>query len=463
MSLWENLGAPGRGAVVGLAVVAAAGGGFVIYEYGRRAEPVALAPEPGPAAAISPVLPKTSAKDAENAGENAGTDPVAAPQPPSFDVVRVEPSGSTIVAGTAAPGAEVRVLVDGAEAATIRSDQRGQFVAFLDIAPSPFPRLLSLEMDTGDGGEIPSVAVVILEPASGPEAGQVAEAVPAAEPVVTADADTPPPLAEGEAPRAAAADTSAAPVETAALAPDLPGRPAVEPAPEPVAPGTAPASADAPDASPAPAGDVAASASVDPDPAPAAGVQPPAPAAPAVLLADDQGVRILQPRATQSAPELGQTVVIAAISYRADGAVILSGRGKPEGFVRLYLNNGAIGSATADGGGSWNATLEGVAPGIYTLRADQVDAAGKVTARFETPFKREAPEELAAASALRAHATGAGISAVTVQPGFTLWGIARENYGDGLLYVKVYEANRDQIRDPDLIYPGQVFEVPEAE
>ncbi|KGB80437.1 hypothetical protein JT55_19100, partial [Rhodovulum sp. NI22] len=180
MSLWENLGAPGRGAVVGLAVVAAAGAGFVIYEYGRRSEPVALAPEPGPAAAISPVLPKTSAKDAENAGENAGADPVAAPQPPSFDVVRVEPSGSTIVAGAAAPGAEVRVLVDGAEAATIRSDQRGQFVAFLDIAPSPFPRLLSLEMDTGDGGEIPSVAVVILEPASGPEAGQVAEAVPGA-------------------------------------------------------------------------------------------------------------------------------------------------------------------------------------------------------------------------------------------------------------------------------------------
>ncbi|NEX44872.1 LysM peptidoglycan-binding domain-containing protein [Rhodobacter sp. ETT8] len=49
---------------------------------------------------------------------------------------------------------------------------------------------------------------------------------------------------------------------------------------------------------------------------------------------------------------------------------------------------------------------------------------------------------------------------VTVQPGFTLWGIARENFGEGILYVQVYEANRDKIRNPDLIYPGQVFTIP---
>ncbi|MBD3765996.1 MAG: LysM peptidoglycan-binding domain-containing protein, partial [Rhodobacterales bacterium] len=52
---------------------------------------------------------------------------------------------------------------------------------------------------------------------------------------------------------------------------------------------------------------------------------------------------------------------------------------------------------------------------------------------------------------------------VTVQPGNTLWGISRERYGQGVLYVRVYEANRSQIRDPDLIYPGQVFTVPAAD
>ena len=49
---------------------------------------------------------------------------------------------------------------------------------------------------------------------------------------------------------------------------------------------------------------------------------------------------------------------------------------------------------------------------------------------------------------------------VTVQPGFTLWGIAQERYGDGVMYVQVFEANRDKIKDPNLIYPGQVFSVP---
>ncbi|HCB52616.1 MAG TPA: peptigoglycan-binding protein LysM, partial [Rhodobacter sp.] len=51
---------------------------------------------------------------------------------------------------------------------------------------------------------------------------------------------------------------------------------------------------------------------------------------------------------------------------------------------------------------------------------------------------------------------------VTVQPGFTLWGIAQENFGSGILYVQVYEANRDKIKNPDLIYPGQIFTLPKA-
>ena len=51
-------------------------------------------------------------------------------------------------------------------------------------------------------------------------------------------------------------------------------------------------------------------------------------------------------------------------------------------------------------------------------------------------------------------------ASVTVQPGHTLWAIAREEFGEGVLYVQLFEANRDRIRDPDLIYPGQVFTIP---
>ncbi|NJM83720.1 MAG: LysM peptidoglycan-binding domain-containing protein, partial [Tabrizicola sp.] len=50
---------------------------------------------------------------------------------------------------------------------------------------------------------------------------------------------------------------------------------------------------------------------------------------------------------------------------------------------------------------------------------------------------------------------------VTVQPGFTLWGIAQEQLGDGVFYVQVFDANRDKIKNPDLIYPGQVLALPD--
>jgi len=51
---------------------------------------------------------------------------------------------------------------------------------------------------------------------------------------------------------------------------------------------------------------------------------------------------------------------------------------------------------------------------------------------------------------------------VTVQEGFTLWAIAEDQFGDGVEFIRVYEANRELIRDPDLIYPGQVFAIPEG-
>jgi nucleoid-associated protein YgaU len=48
-----------------------------------------------------------------------------------------------------------------------------------------------------------------------------------------------------------------------------------------------------------------------------------------------------------------------------------------------------------------------------------------------------------------------------VQPGFTLWGIAEANFGDGIAYVQIFQENRENIRDPDLIFPGQIFQLPD--
>jgi nucleoid-associated protein YgaU len=48
----------------------------------------------------------------------------------------------------------------------------------------------------------------------------------------------------------------------------------------------------------------------------------------------------------------------------------------------------------------------------------------------------------------------------TVQSGDTLWKIAQEAYGSGAEYMKIFEANRDQLDNPDLIRPGQVLKIP---
>ncbi|MGR3541191.1 MAG: LysM peptidoglycan-binding domain-containing protein, partial [Hasllibacter sp.] len=198
------------------------------------------------------------------------------------------------------------------------------------------------------------------------------------------------------------------------------------------------------------AGPGGAATAAAPD-APAPTVQTRAPAAPRVLLADADGVRVLQ------APAPAAGVAIDTISYGETGTVELAGRGLQGGDVRLYLDNRPLTDAAIAPGGDWRVSLPEVDPGTYTLRADRVDAAGRVTGRVETAFLRETDEALAQA----ALAAG-GAALVTVQPGFTLWGIAERTFGDGLSYVRVFEANRDQIRDPDLIYPGQVFTLPGA-
>lgn len=176
---------------------------------------------------------------------------------------------------------------------------------------------------------------------------------------------------------------------------------------------------------------------------------------PLVLMVDQTGVSVLQSDDQNKTPE---QVDIETISYDEEGEVALAGRGNPSGSVRIYLDNRPISTAAMDELGQWNTALSQIDAGIYTLRVDELDASGAVTSRLETPFKRERVEDLARYVAQAD--TPARINVVTVQPGNTLWALARERYGQGILYVRVFEANKDKIRNPDLIYPGQVFQLP---
>ena len=146
------------------------------------------------------------------------------------------------------------------------------------------------------------------------------------------------------------------------------------------------------------------------------------------------------------------SLVLETVDYDDKGNVIVSGRADPGSTVRIYVGGNLVGESVADASGHWELSPEAdIAPGQYALRVDQVDAQGQVVGRIEVPFERGEP-----AAVLAALKEGK----VVVQPGNNLWNIARRLYGSGFSYTVIYEANKEQIRDPDLIYPGQVFATP---
>lgn len=248
--------------------------------------------------------------------------------------------------------------------------------------------------------------------------------------------------------------------EVADSAPDAPAAPSVaQPETGGSAPATASATTDAADPAPlteAAEATSAPAAASDPVGSVAASA-PETPQAPAVILSTEAGVNVLQTGGDK--PELLDQIALDAITYEDAGSVALTGRGVADEFVRIYLDNQPILTTEIGTDGQWRAELPEVDTGTYTLRVDAVDEAGDVTSRVESPFRREDPAALAEAAD---RAAGPSIiKVVTVQPGNTLWAIARDRYGEGPAYVKVFEANRDRIRDPDLIYPGQVFAIPD--
>lgn len=59
-------------------------------------------------------------------------------------------------------------------------------------------------------------------------------------------------------------------------------------------------------------------------------------------------------------------------------------------------------------------------------------------------------------------AQAAGGSTYTVKSGDTLSKIAKDHLGDANAYMKIFDANKDQLSDPDKIKPGQVLKIPSA-
>ena len=429
-----GLGAGPAVGLIALAVAALVAAGGYLYR-GAMPEPEATQPaastpeatEPAAPEAIATVRPAPATED--SAAQASPPEPETPatpdmPMPPAIDTFRMEPDGQMIIAGRGTPGWDVSILIDEDTMGSAAPDRSGKFVQFLEVPSSSVPRILTLTMrSTEDGREVSSSDEILIAPTPQPAPSE-AETASLTE---TSGSDEHDPEDRGDAPTEAPAEDAP---DIAQSAPALRDAAAVT------------------TQSQAPATQAAA--------APEA-VSPPEPQQPTVLLSNESGVRVVQ-APQERAPEVMSSVALDAITYSETGKVQLSGRGRRDGFVRIYLDNQPITTSRIEKDGVWQSALPEVDTGVYTLRVDEVGPAGDVISRVETPFKREHQAILATRNQ---NPDAPRLDVVTVQPGSTLWAISRERYGEGILYVRVFEANRDRIRDPDLIYPGQMFELPE--
>lgn len=167
---------------------------------------------------------------------------------------------------------------------------------------------------------------------------------------------------------------------------------------------------------------------------------------------DGEGAsQVLQKPGVAAFAEVGESLSVDTIDYGAGTGAVVTGRSLPRVDVRLYLDGTFVNSVRADDSGRWSIALEGIAvsPGNHIVRVDQTVGDGQVQLRVEQPFNTGEPIDQSLAE-----------GGVFVRPGNTLWQIARQLYGSGVRYTLIFGENSEQITDPDLIYPGQVFKLP---
>lgn len=314
-------------ALAGLAVIAAAIG--ISLWASHNTDDQTPSPPPPPVAAA-----KAGAKS--NPAEQDLT-PI-----PSFDVVRINAQGETVIAGRGMPKAEIVILDGGKEIGRVFADNRGEWVFVPDQPLPPGSRELSLRAHNPDGTIIDSSAPVVL---------------------------------------------------------------------------------------------------VVPDRTKDKG------ATLAVKINPDGSIELLQgPEAKEGAG----TVSVGAVKIDDEGRLSVAGKASPKAKLRIYLDNKQVAQVQAEESGSWKLTVPApeARSGSHVLRADELGADGKVAARAEISFS----------PAVSAPVEGK----ITVEPGNSLWRIARKAYGHGPQFMTIFQANKDQIRDPNRIYPGQVFTVPKG-
>lgn len=342
---------------------------------------------------------------------------------PTFDIVRVEPTGEAVMAGLSFPNVRIIIVSAGKVIAEAKANSSGEWALVLDQALKP-------------GGHAISIRTV----------STVGELAVASEEQVTISVPN-------------------APTESAIVMLDSPGNPSTiwqSPA-KSLRPNVMTEDADLP----------MLEDFKDPTDEPTESLEPP-----------ERALDVAASGDLDTFPEA--LVTIETIETEGNGAVYATGASNPSATVRVYFDEELLGETTTNSIGRWQLSSRNLlSKDSYTVRVDQVDTtSGQVLARRLVPFEDRIKFQIAkpiitqsnteVETVLKTQTADDQVSvqvegaidrseAVIVSKGDNLWSISRRLFGQGIRYTTLYDANEKQIGDPSEVFPGQVFVVPGEE
>jgi len=389
-----------------------------LVEPPKPAEPV-IAAEP-PVTAAEP--PAAAAEPAEKASVV-----------PSFDTVRVEPTGEALIAGQAAPGSEVVVKFNGVAVGTAVANEDGAFVVTPDKPLPTGPGALSIESKSNE--------------------------------MVVASADT------------VAVDVKAGAVDTpmvAVLKADEPTQVIQAPA-KPALPPSTTVNLDTVDYDQSgnivfggrgPAGskvqlyvdnNAYGLADINDKGTWSFAGRAPLSVGPHALRADEIGgdgavkSRIEMPFYREEPAKVAAVPAVPATPEAPKPAEVATAGEVPAVTPPAEVAEAVVPEAPPAAEAPAAEAPAAAAPAETAAPAVEPAAEEPAVVAAQVPDAAEPAAEAAAAP-----------TQVIIQPGNNLWKLSRQIYGKGMMYTVIYEANKDQIRKPELIYPGQIFLTPET-
>ena len=356
-------------------------------------------------------LSQPAADKAERSDKDSGTSlqpPNATPAAPlTIDLARVKPDGAAVFAGTAAPNAKIRIFEGDILLGETIANANGEWVIVLEKSLAAGQHLISVAMERSDGTTEMADRSLAVEIYQDTETKPLVALLPETATEVPVLIQSPDDV--DKAKLAATASEATASEATA---------------------------------SEATASEATASEAIVVDPAKADAAMPEtAAAAPGKAQANSQ---IAASQIAALAP--------SAIVWRDASRILISGTSR--GGVRVAVNDakGQFGEALVLADGAWQvAGSLDMDIAVNQLRFALFDDANQIIARYDLPVKAR---DLAKGQD--------GSPLIVVNKGDMLWRIAYHQLGEGVKYVDIVRRNQQDIADPDLIYPKQIFAVPQS-